>query len=137
MSEFAIIAHILDWRAAIAEVARVFASGGRFYFEEVTGQALARPSCRRLFNHPTADRVSADGFFDQCLGFGTILVASRVVSLGACVPARIDHPELRRVPLLRRLRASWLASRNHGDDDGDGRGRKEGQRGDRRRHHLH
>ncbi len=50
--DFAINHHIPDWRAAVAEVARVLAPGDRFYFDEVTRHALDRPSYRRLFDHP-------------------------------------------------------------------------------------
>ncbi|GAA3803285.1 class I SAM-dependent methyltransferase [Streptomyces chiangmaiensis] len=58
----AIIHHVEDWRAAIAEVARVLRPGGRFYFEEVTLTALNRPTYRRLFDHPREDRFTAGGF---------------------------------------------------------------------------
>jgi ubiquinone/menaquinone biosynthesis C-methylase UbiE len=60
--DFAIIHHIEDWRAAIAEIARVLRPGGSFYFDEVTAHALARPTYRRLFVHPTVDRFAADEF---------------------------------------------------------------------------
>nr|WP_221383100.1 class I SAM-dependent methyltransferase [Actinoplanes polyasparticus] len=60
--DFAIIHHIPDWRSAVGEVARVLRPGGRFYFDEVTASALARPSYRRLFDHPVHDRFTADEF---------------------------------------------------------------------------
>ena len=44
VADFGIIHHVPDWRAAIAEVARVLAPGGQFLFEEVTSHALARAS---------------------------------------------------------------------------------------------
>lgn len=50
--DFGIVHHIPDWRNALAEVARVLRPGGRFYFEEVTAHALARPTNQRLFDHP-------------------------------------------------------------------------------------
>ena len=52
--DFAIIHHIEDWRAALAEIARVLKPGGVFYFDEVTAQALARPTYRRLFDQTSA-----------------------------------------------------------------------------------
>lgn len=63
--DFGIIHHIPAWRQALAEVARVLAPGGRFYFEEVTATALARPSFRALFDHPSTDRFSAGEFLAE------------------------------------------------------------------------
>lgn len=40
--DFAIIHHIPNWKDAVVEVARVLRPGGKFYFEEVTSQALGR-----------------------------------------------------------------------------------------------
>lgn len=58
--DFGILHHVEDWRTAVAEVRRVLRPGGRFYFEEVTSHALARPSYRRFLDHPTQDRFSGD-----------------------------------------------------------------------------
>lgn len=63
--DFAIIHHIPNWRAALAEIARVLKPGGLFVFEEVTAHALARPSYRLLFDHPTEDRFSAAQFLPE------------------------------------------------------------------------
>lgn len=57
--DFATIHHIPDWPAALAEVARVLAPGGRFCLVEVTATALARPTYRWLSDHPTEDRFTA------------------------------------------------------------------------------
>ena len=64
--EFGIIHHVEDWRAALAEIARVLRPGGRFFFEEVTATALARPSYRLLFEHPAEDRFTAGEFLAEC-----------------------------------------------------------------------
>lgn len=63
--DFAIIHHIEDWRAALAEIARVLRPDGVFYFEEVTAHALARPTYRALFDHPEHDRFTADQFLEE------------------------------------------------------------------------
>ncbi|MFG1995225.1 class I SAM-dependent methyltransferase [Actinoplanes sp. NPDC048988] len=60
--DFAIIHHIPDWRAALTEIARVLRPGGTFYFDEVTANALARPTYRLLFDHPEHDRFTAEQF---------------------------------------------------------------------------
>lgn len=74
--DFGIVHHIPDWRTAIAEVARVLTPGGRFYFEEVTAHALARPTYQRLFDHPTDDRFTADQFLDELTHHGLVVLGS-------------------------------------------------------------
>lgn len=74
--DFGIVHHIPDWRAAIAEVARVLTPGGRFYFEEVTAHALARPIYQRLFDHPTEDRFTAEQFLNELAHHGLAVLGS-------------------------------------------------------------
>jgi ubiquinone/menaquinone biosynthesis C-methylase UbiE len=74
--DFGIVHHIPDWRTAVGEVARVLTPGGRFYFEEVTAHALARPTYQRLFDHPTDDRFTADQFLDELTRHGLVVLGS-------------------------------------------------------------
>ncbi|MEU0465422.1 class I SAM-dependent methyltransferase [Amycolatopsis sp. NPDC006131] len=74
--DFGIVHHIPDWRAAIAEVARVLTPGGRFYFEEVTAHALARPIYQRLFDHPAEDRFTGAQFLDELAHHGLAVLGS-------------------------------------------------------------
>ena len=63
--DFGIIHHVPDWKKAVSEVVRVLRPGGRFFFEEVTQQALARWFYRRFLVHPKVDRFSAQEFVDE------------------------------------------------------------------------
>ncbi len=60
--DFGIIHHVPNWQAAVAEVRRVLRPGGRFYFEEVTRQALQRWSYRTFLDHPSENRFSGEAF---------------------------------------------------------------------------
>lgn len=63
--DFGVIHHVPAWRAALAEVRRVLKPSGRFFFEEVTAQALARWSYRTFLRHPADDRFTADVFLNE------------------------------------------------------------------------
>jgi SAM-dependent methyltransferase len=54
--------HIPVWQRSITEIARVLKPGGRFYFEEVTVQALNRWFYRTFLEHPTENRFTAEEF---------------------------------------------------------------------------
>jgi SAM-dependent methyltransferase len=81
--DFGIIHHVEDWRAALAETARVLRHGGRFFFEEVTATALARPSYRLLFDHPADDRFTAGEFLAECGHHGLVAGERWVTRVGA------------------------------------------------------
>lgn len=74
--DFGIIHHIPNWRVAVVEAVRVLAPGGRFYFDEVTAHALARPTYRRLFDHPAEDRFTAGQFLDELSRHGLVILGS-------------------------------------------------------------
>ena len=60
--DFAIIHHIPIWQNAVVEVARVLKPGGRFFFEEVTAQALNRWFYRTFLEHPKENRFTGEQF---------------------------------------------------------------------------
>jgi len=71
--DFGIIHHIPDWKRAVSEVVRVLRPGGRFFFEEVTQQALARWFYRTFLDHPKLDRFSAREFVEELQEQGIIV----------------------------------------------------------------
>ena len=71
--DFAIIHHVPDWQAAVAEIRRVLKPGGRFYFEEVTRHALDKWSYRFFMEHPTENRFTAAEFIREVERQGMIV----------------------------------------------------------------
>jgi SAM-dependent methyltransferase len=63
--DFGIVHHVPAWREVLSEVHRVLKTGGRFFFEEVTQQALNRWFYRTFLQHPTEDRFSARQFLNE------------------------------------------------------------------------
>jgi ubiquinone/menaquinone biosynthesis C-methylase UbiE len=63
--DFGIVHHVPAWREVLSEVHRVLKTGGRFFFEEVTQQALNRWLYRTFLQHPTEDRFSARQFLNE------------------------------------------------------------------------
>lgn len=63
--DFGIIHHVPEWQRAVAEVARVLKPAGRFFFEEVTKQALDRWFYRTFLEHPIENRFTAAEFVHE------------------------------------------------------------------------
>ncbi len=63
--DFGIIHHVPEWQKAVSEIRRVLRPGGRFFFMEVTRQALNRRLYRVLFVHPTENRFSKENLIAE------------------------------------------------------------------------
>lgn len=59
---FGTLHHVVDWRAALAEVRRVLKPGGRFYCEEILAHYITHPFWGRLMTHPQTGRFDGVGF---------------------------------------------------------------------------
>jgi ubiquinone/menaquinone biosynthesis C-methylase UbiE len=75
--DFAIVHHVPDWRAAVREIARVLAPGGRLYAEEVLRDFIHHPLWSRLLEHPMEARFDAAGFRAGLEAAGLRVVAQR------------------------------------------------------------
>jgi ubiquinone/menaquinone biosynthesis C-methylase UbiE len=75
--DFGILHHVPNWQDGVREIKRVLRRGGRFFFEEVTSQALKRRSYR-LFEHPLTNRFSRVEFVNELERQG-IMVGPNIV----------------------------------------------------------
>ncbi|CAN5276062.1 N/A [soil metagenome] len=98
---FAVLHHVDDWRAAVAEVGRVLRPGGRFFFDEVTDRALEAWVLRRFTRHPVHDRFSGEQLVAELRRHG-IDVGDRVRhGLGGRVVLGVGHRVTGRDPRCR------------------------------------
>lgn len=71
--DFGIFHHVPNWQKAVSEVRRVLRPGGRFFFMEVTSQALNRRLYRKVFVYPTENRFSKESLVRELDGQGIIV----------------------------------------------------------------
>lgn len=78
--------HAPDWRAAVAEAARVLAPGGRLYVAEMTARFVDSRPLRAVSFHPAdGDRPTPDGIATACRAAGLTVTGSEVRHLGCWV----------------------------------------------------
>lgn len=97
--EFAILHHVEDWQAGVAEIRRVLKPGGRFFFQDVTRHALDKLFYRLFMQHPQENRFDAEQFVRELerhqLVVGTSFVERNggdfIFGVGQCVRAEANR----------------------------------------------
>jgi len=79
--DYGVLHHVPIWQTAVAEIRRVIKPGARFFFEEVTREALNRCLYRTFLKHPAANRFNEVEFVAE-------LAASEIELLAA--PRRLS-----------------------------------------------
>lgn len=71
---FGVLHHALDWRTALAEIARVLKPGGVFFMEELYPALYQNFITKRLLLHPEVDRFSGPDLRQALAGADLILI---------------------------------------------------------------
>ena len=63
--DFGILHHVPAWQIGVSEIRRVLKPDGKFFFEEVSREALDRWIYRTFFEHPRQNRFSETEFVNE------------------------------------------------------------------------
>ncbi len=73
---FGVMHHVVNWREALRELARVLVPGGYYFFEELFPPLYANCLTRRILLHPGEDRFGSQGWKKALNEVGFVLVRS-------------------------------------------------------------
>ena len=89
--DFGVLHHVVQWQQAMAEIRRILKPNGRFFFEEVTRDALNRRLYRTFLKHPTENRFSREEFVAELAHHGVNLLGRREASCGKTSSSESDN----------------------------------------------
>jgi ubiquinone/menaquinone biosynthesis C-methylase UbiE len=73
---FGVMHHVVDWREALGELARVLVPGGYYFFEELFPPVYANYLTKRILLHPREDRFDSQKWREALDEAGFVLVRS-------------------------------------------------------------
>lgn len=71
---FGLLHHVLDWRAAVNQIARVLERGGCFFMEEYYPASYQNALTRHILKHPDQDRFTGPDLVSALESFGLNLI---------------------------------------------------------------
>lgn len=90
---FGVMHHVLNWRRALSELARVLVPGGYYFFEELFPPLYANCLTRRILLHPERDRFDLQQWKKALVERGFLLVRyTGSGKLGILGVARLSPP---------------------------------------------
>ncbi len=74
---FGVLHHVVDWRSALREIAKVLRPGGVYFFEELYPALYQNFITRHILFHPTKDRFTGPDLKEALAGVGLRLQQAR------------------------------------------------------------
>ena len=88
---FGILHHVLDWRAAVKEIARVLKPGGLYYIEEFYPTLYQNIIFKHILLHPTEDRFMSHDLRETLKSYGIPLHKARDIKKAGIIGVAVKR----------------------------------------------